>query len=110
MQAGELRNKIDVYALVEEKNSLGAMSKKPKKIKRIWAKIVPTSGYSKEEKGNVTEIEVSHKITVRANALKGLTAEYYIVYQGQKYEILYWYPNYKENNYMELFCRLEVSK
>ena len=109
MHAGQLRNKIDIYGMVTSVSAFGSDSRKPEKIKRVWANIVPTSGQNREEKGNVSEIYVSHKITVRAKALKDISPEYYIMYKGQKYEILYWYPNYKDSNYMEIFCRLEVS-
>ena len=109
MQAGQLRNKIEVYGLVTRVNSLGADSRRPEMIKKVWANIIPTSGQNREEQGNVSEIQVSHKLTVRAKALKDISPDYYFMYKGQKYKILYWYPNYKDNNYMEIFCRLEVS-
>lgn len=109
MQAGQLKNKVDVYGMMVKTNSLGAESRQPGKIKTIWANIVPTSGRNQEEPGNVSEIYVTHKITVRARALPDIAPDYYIMYHGQKYSLLYWYPNYKDNNYMELFCRLEVS-
>lgn len=109
MQAGELRNKIDVYGMRTYTDTLGSQGRKPGKIKSLWANIVPTSGQNREEKGNVSEIYVSHRVTVRRKSLSEIAPDYYLVYKGQKYEILYWYPNYKNNNYMEIFCRLEVS-
>ena len=109
MQAGQLKNKIEVYGMISKVNSFGADSRKPEMLKKVWANIIPTSGQNREEQGNVSEIHVSHRITVRAKALKNISPDYYFMYKGQKYEILYWYPNYRDNNFMEIFCRLEVS-
>lgn len=110
--AGELRNRVELMQRVQTENELGEITydyapyDPPKKV---WAQIVPLSGRTETLPGEVDRVAVTHRITVRRASIRELTTDLRITYRGQAYQVLYFYPNYKQNAWVEIFCKLEVS-
>lgn len=106
MQAGELKNRIQIYKYGSGRNILGEDDDEPVLYKEIKAKIVPLKGTSVQYPGDTKDIEVTHKLTIRS----GLTIakDMFIMYAGQKYNIEYWQPVYNNERYMEIMVKMEV--
>ncbi len=104
-----LNNKIALYEKVQVVNELGEKDYQYQKIKTIWAEIVPQSGNEKTGQCNSIFAEISHKFTVRAKAIYSLSNDMYFVFEGQKYDIKYFQPNYKYHDRIEIFCKLVVE-
>ena len=61
IQAGDLRCRIQLYELEEVRNVLGERTMEYRPGRRIWAQIVPTSGRSVPQAGEVEPMEVTHR-------------------------------------------------
>lgn len=106
MQAGELRNLIEIYENGAGRNILGEDDDEPVLVTTRKAKIVPVKGKSETLPGNSEDLEITHKITIRSGLT--ITKDMFFMYAGQKYKIEYWQPNYKNERYMEIFAKMEV--
>ena len=53
----------------------------------------------REEEDKANKTEISNKLTIRPRSCKLTTATYF-VYEGQRYDVLYWQPHYKRRDRM----------
>lgn len=104
-----LNNRIDLYSKMQTVNELGEKDYQYQCIKTVYAEILPQSGSEKTGQGNTLFSEISHKFVIRANAVKQLSNDMYIVFDGKKYDIKYFQPNYKYHSSIELYCKLVVE-
>lgn len=104
-----LNCKIDVYGKNQIENELGEIDYNYSKLKSVWSEIIPTGGSFKTLEGNNIYAEVSHKITIRANAIPNLTNDMYFKYKGQRLDIKFTQPNYKYKDSIEIMCSLVVE-
>ncbi len=106
-----LNQRIDVYGKCEHpiQNELGENDFVFEKKKSVWAEIRPQKGAEKELVGNILYSEITHKIVIRSKAISKLSNDMYFDYQGQRYDILYFYPNYKSRDNVEIYCKLVVN-
>ena len=109
VSAGELRNRVQVLRRVERTNPLGERTYDYEAERRVWAKIVPTTGRSETVEGDMDRAEVTHRITVRRASIPNLTADLRLRYRGQVYEVQYFYPNYRDSGFVDLFARLVID-
>lgn len=110
MLVNRLNNRIEVWGNVECKNELGEVDYIPKKIKSVWCEIKPSNGTVKTVTGDIIQVDMKYKITIRSNALKELTNDMYFMYKNQKYNIDYSIPNFKYKDSIEIYCTLEDVK
>lgn len=110
MKIDSLNNRIDVYGKTSITNELGELDYSYDKIKSIWANIKPTTGTVKTTLGDILQVDMKYKITIRNNSLKELTNDMYFMYKGQKYNIDYSIPNFKYNDSIEIYCTMEDVK
>lgn len=104
-----LNNRVALYGKIEAINELGEKDYQYQKIKTIWAEVLPQSGSEKVGQGNTIFAEISHKFTVRTKAIDSLSNDMYFIFEGQKYDIKYFQPNYKWHDRIEIFCKLVVK-
>lgn len=105
-----LNCKIDVYAKTKIENELGEVDFDYIKIKYVWCEIKPVSGTVKTVTGDILQVDMKYKVTVRNNSIKELTNDMYFIYKGQKYTIDYSIPNFKYKDSIEIYCTLEDVK
>ncbi len=109
IQAGDLRCRIQLYELEEVRNVLGERTMEYRPGRKVWAQIVPTSGRSVPQAGEVEPMEVTHRVVVRSTALPELRNGLRFTFRGHWYEVLYGYPIYNRTGWLELFARLVVD-
>lgn len=109
INAGRLNSRIDVYKATIGTNELGEKDCVYTKLKSVWAEIYPINGSTQNGEGNTIYVESSHKITIRNNAVSDLTNDMYFMFKGQKYEIVYFNPNYKNRDSVEIMSRLVIE-
>lgn len=107
--SSRLNCRIDVYGKVEIENELGELDYSYVKIDSIWAEITPGSGNVRNNEGNTNYADISHKVVIRANAIKNITNDMYFMFKGQRYDIKYFNPNYKYRDSIAIFCSLVVE-
>lgn len=112
LSAGDLRNRVELLQRVQGANELGETTYDYQPFdppKKIWSQIVPISGRTETLPGEVDRVAVTHRITVRRGAARELTTDMRFMYRGQAYQVIYFYPNYKHNAWVEIFCKLVVD-
>jgi len=107
--AERLTNRIDVYGKVKYINELDEIDYRFEKFKSIWSEIVATGGTLKTGRGDTIYANVTHKITVRNKAIPNLTNDMYFMYQGLRYDIEFFEPNYKYKDAITIMCNLVVQ-
>lgn len=105
-----LNCKIDVYGKVKIENELDEVDFDYDKIKSVWCEIKPTTGSIKIVTGDIIQIDMKYKITIRSNSIKDLKNDMYFMYKNQKYNIDYSIPNFKYKDSIEVYCTLEDVK
>ena len=107
--SNRLKNRVDIYGKMDFINSFGEIDFRYSKIKSLWAEVSPQSGKELSGKGNTIYSEISHKFTVRSNAIPNLTNDMYFMFKNQRYDIGYFNPNYKYSDSIDIFCVLVVE-
>lgn len=112
INAGDLRCRVELLERKKGANDLGETTysygsySPPRKL---WAKIVPTSGRRNTLEGDMDQVVVTHKMTIRRTSLPILSPDTRILYRGQYYDVQYGYPIYNRGGWMEVFLRLVVE-
>lgn len=107
--ADMLHCRVDVYAPTASKNALGEESLTYSLLKRVWVGITVKNGAEKNGSGNTVSAEITHRILMRSNAVPGLCKEMYVMYAGNRYDILYVQPFYRDRGLVECACRMVVE-
>lgn len=105
-----LNCRVELYGQVREiKNEIGEKDFEYGKIKDLWAEITPQGGSQVKGQGNTISAEISHKLVIRNNAIKGLVNDMYFMFKGQRYDIKYFNPNYKYKDSIEILFISSVN-
>lgn len=105
-----LNCRVDVYAPVTAENALEEESLTYPLLKRVWAGITVKNGAEKSGSGNTVSAEITHRVLLRSNAVPDLCKEMYFMYAGNRYDILYVQPFYRDRGLVECLCRLVVEE
>jgi len=108
-----LRHRVDVYEK-EKKESVTIFSEvtyKYRKTGTVWAEIVPVGRGTGEIQmpGESIRADVTHKVTMRRGAVTSPKNDMYFEYGGQRFDIMYFMPNYKYNDVVEFYCKLHIE-
>lgn len=111
--AGKLKHRVDVYAGREYTDEGGALKYRYDKIKSVWCAIVPILGersraIKNESTGGMIYSSVTIKFIMRINALN-VENDMYFVYKGQRYDVDYAVPYFKDMQYQEVYTQLRVE-
>jgi len=104
-----LRNRIDIYGRNPIENELGEEDLVYGKIKTVWAEILPQTGRERSGQGNTVYSEITHRIRARLGAIPSLSNDMYFMFKGQRYDVMYFNPNYMSRDIIEIFCKLVVE-
>ncbi|WP_066452674.1 phage head closure protein [Anaerotruncus rubiinfantis] len=107
--ASRLNCRVDLYGKKEAKNNLEEKTYDYVKIKTLWAEVRPVSGSQYPISGGMLYAEITHKITIRAESATELTNDMYFLFRGQRYDVKYFMPNYRQRDRVEIYCRLVVE-
>lgn len=105
----DLNCRVALYARHEVQTPLGDADFQPQLQCMCWAKIVPTGGTVATQPGDMTQAQLKHTITIRANALPNVREDMFIVHKGRRYNVDTWRPHYKMPDRVELLCTMEVQ-
>ena len=112
INAGDLRCRVELLERKKGTNDLGETTYSYGSYdppRKLWARIVPFSGQREDVSGDMDRVVVTHKMTIRRTSLPILAPDTQILYRGQRYEVLYGYPIYNREGWMEVFLRLVVE-
>lgn len=111
--AGKLKHRVDVYRKVEKLNEVGAVTFSYEKYKTIWCSIAPKLGervraIKKEKTGNTIYSSLTYVFTMRIGSLT-IENDMYFVFKGQRYDIDYAVPYFKNMQTQEVYVQLRVE-
>ena len=109
VSAGELRNRVEVLRRTGRINPLGEQTYDYVTERGVWAKIVPTAGRCETVEGDMERAEVTHRISVRRASIPNLTTDLRRRFRGQVYEVQYFYPNYRDSGFLDLYVKLVIE-
>lgn len=90
-------------------NEFGEDDTEYEMIKKVWAGIRIIGGTERTAPGEMEYSEITHKFTVRSQAIPHISNSMFFIFRGQRYDIKYFLPNYKNNDRIEIYCKLEVE-
>lgn len=104
-----LRHRVDVYTKTAHQTEFGELTYSYERTQTVWAEITPTSGRENILEGKTTQVNITHKITLRNGAIKKPRNDMFFEYKGQRYEVMYFMPHYRRNDLVEFYCRLKLE-
>ena len=99
-----LRHFVEVYHTIETENELGENEKKPELFKKAYCEIIPLNSTVKNGEANTEANQHQFKFTFRIKSLSGLNKDWFFLFEGSKYEIIYYNRDFKDNQFTEVFC------
>ena len=55
------------------------------------------------------QVEVTHRFTVRRGSIPTMTTDLRLRFRGQDYQVVSFYPNYRDGGFVDLFVKLVVE-
>ena len=110
MSAGDLRSRVTVLRRVEKTNELNETTYDYEPERKVWARIVPTTGRMESIEGEVDRVEVTHRVTVRRASIPELNTDLRLRFRDQDYQVQYFYPNYRDSGFLDIFVKLVVER
>ena len=111
INAGDLRCRVELLERKKGANDLGETTYSYGSYdppRKLWAKIVPTSGRRDTLAGDMDQAVVTHKMTIRRTSLPILSPDTRLA-RAQYYDVQYGYPNSHRGGWLEVFLRLVVE-
>lgn len=105
----KLRNRIEVLTKQRVKNELGEWEYKYAPLKTIYGQIISQRSSLKDGQAETEYVESTHKIKIRIKSLPDLDNTYRFRYKGQIYEVRYFDPDYKNNEFYEIHTRMVIE-
>ena len=102
---GRLSKRIEIWGKVEGTNILNQTTLEDKKLKEVWADIVPQTGRLLNQPADTILSNVTHKVIIRYSAYPGLSPEMWLVFKGKRFDIEYILNPYESNDTLEVFAR-----
>jgi hypothetical protein len=108
---GNLRNKVDLYGGVPYTNSLGEKGTKPQKIKSLFVWFLPAqlTGSTLAQPTGTEYSTVQQRVRCRKRSIPDLNTGMYFMYQGIRYDVEYFQPDFKEDEYWDIFVKSKLE-
>lgn len=104
----DLTHRLTVYNQQPVENDIGETEFVYTEDGKVWGGLTVLSGRTDTLPGDTVRAEVTHRLLLRPRACK-LTTSTYFVYQGQRYDVLYWQPHYKRRDRLEVMLRMVIE-
>ncbi|MDY4011546.1 MAG: head-tail adaptor protein [Fusobacterium gastrosuis] len=100
-----LRHLVKVYSMQDTINELGENEKAPAFFKNAYCEIIPQNSSVKQGQANTESNEHSFKFIFRIKSVIGIKKDWFFIFEELKYEILYFNRDFKDNQFIEVFCK-----
>ena len=92
--------------MIDTINELGENDKKPKLFKKAHCEIVPLNSSVKNGESGTEENQHQFKFTFRVKSVPGIKKDWFFIDEGLKYEVIYFNRDFKNNQFIEVFCKI----
>ena len=100
----KLRHLVEVYGMSTTTNSLGENDTTPELLKRAYCEILPLNSSVKNGEAGTEENQHQFKFIFRLKSVPGIKKDWFFIYEGLKYEVIYFNRDFKDNQFIEVFC------
>lgn len=108
--SSELNRKVEVWQRVKSdtRNELGQSDYKDELVKTVWAAVIPQTGSLLAGRAADTQLtRTTHKIKCRYT--KAIRHDMWLMYEGERYNILYILDPFQRHECLEIFCEVVVQ-
>jgi hypothetical protein len=99
-----LRHLVEVYQMKVLVNDLGENDTIPELLKRAYCEILPLNSIVKNGEANTKNNQHQFKFTFRRKSIQGIKKDWFFLFEGLKYEVIYFNRDFKDNQFIEVFC------
>lgn len=99
-----LRHLVEVYQMKVLVNDLGENDTTPELLKRAYCEILPLNSSIKNGEANTENNQHQFKFTFRRKSIQGIKKDWFFLFEGLKYEVIYFNRDFKDNQFIEVFC------
>lgn len=99
-----LRHLVEVYQMKVLVNDLGENDTTPELLKRAYCEILPLNSTVKNGEANTENNQHQFKFTFRRKSIQGIKKDWFFLFEGLKYEVIYFNRDFKDNQFIEVFC------
>ena len=100
----KLRHLVEVYQMKVLVNDLGENDTTPELLKRAYCEILPLNSSVKNGEANTENNQHQFKFTFRIKSIQGIKKDWFFLFEGLKYEVIYFNRDFKDNQFIEVFC------
>lgn len=100
----KLRHLVEVYQMKVLVNDLGENDTAPELLKRAYCEILPLNSTVKNGEANTENNQHQFKFTFRRKSIQGIKKDWFFLFEGLKYEVIYFNRDFKDNQFIEVFC------
>lgn len=100
----KLRHLVEVYQMKVLVNDLGENDTAPELLKRAYCEILPLNSSVKNGEANTENNQHQFKFTFRRKSVQGIKKDWFFLFEGLKYEVIYFNRDFKDNQFIEVFC------
>lgn len=99
-----LRHLVEVYQMKVLVNDLGENDLVPELLKHAYCEILPLNSTIKNGEANTENNQHQFKFTFRRKSIQGIKKDWFFLFEGLKYEVIYFNRDFKDNQFIEVFC------
>lgn len=103
--SSRLRHLVEVWHTLAILNELGEQDKEPKLLKNAYCDIVPLSSTIKQGQADTESNDHQFKFIFRKKSIPDIKKDWFFLYEGKKYEVLYFNKDFKDSQFIEVFCK-----
>lgn len=99
-----LRNIVEVWKEEQKENVLGENDIQDVFIKNAYCSILPMTSRVHKDDANTEHNEHTYKIRFRKLSIPGIEKNWYFLLGKNRYDVDYYNEDFKDNNFLEVFC------
>jgi len=105
--ASDLRRRLSVFQRVHNVSD-GEDCYEYEEAGRVWGLLSVARARLEPLEGDMERPDVTHKLLLRRGACR-LSTDTYFIYQGQRYDVQYWQPYYRDSDRVEVLLKLVIE-
>lgn len=105
----KLINKVEVLTKQKFQNELDETEYRYSHFKFVYMQIIPKTSKMIEGQADTEKVESTHVFKCRIKSLSGIDNTHRFKYKGQIYEVKYVDPDFKNNEFYEVYTRLVIE-
>lgn len=99
-----LRQKAKIFIQKTKENELGENEPYMEFLREIYCEIVPLNSTIRDLPANAEYNEHKYRIKARYNSVKDIEKSWEIEHNNEKYKVVYFNLDYKNREFIEIFC------